>query len=143
VILSSSLSPNCQYRLATPADDLQWLEEVLDAVALKRGGAALLENLSRGAKRIDALTLATVENEVWLFCLNGQAVGAALLRADILSLIYVVPTSRRQHIASGFVHALSEAKVEVRDGLALPGDRATKSLYESLGWKARLVTMRR
>ena len=25
---------------------------------------------------------------------------------------------------------------------ALPGDRATKSLYESVGWKARLLTMR-
>jgi hypothetical protein len=28
------------------------------------------------------------------------------------------------------------------DAYALPGDRAMKSLYESIGWKARLLTMR-
>jgi hypothetical protein len=28
------------------------------------------------------------------------------------------------------------------DAFALPGDRAMKSLYESIGWKARLITMR-
>ena len=37
---------------------------------------------------------------------------------------------------------LSGLRVEPLDAFALPGDRATKSLFESLGWKARLLTMR-
>jgi len=49
---------------------------------------------------------------------------------------------RRRGIASAFIVALRASGVEVVDARALPGDRGTKSLFESLGWKARLLTMR-
>jgi hypothetical protein len=40
------------------------------------------------------------------------------------------------------LNAMAQSANPPVDGLALPGDRATKSLYESFGWKARLLTMR-
>ena len=40
------------------------------------------------------------------------------------------------------LHELVVGENPPKDGYALPGDRGMKSLYESLGWKARLLTMR-
>jgi hypothetical protein len=49
---------------------------------------------------------------------------------------------RRTKIATTMVRTLLESATPPVDAYALPGDRAMKSLYESIGWKARLLTMR-
>ena len=49
---------------------------------------------------------------------------------------------RRERVATTLLHALVAGERPPKDGYALPGDRGMKSLYESLGWKARLLTMR-
>jgi GNAT superfamily N-acetyltransferase len=58
-----------------------------------------------------------------------------------IGLVYVKVAARRRGVARQLI---SRALGDYRgpwDGWSLPGDRATKSLYESLGHKARLLTM--
>jgi GNAT superfamily N-acetyltransferase len=69
-------------------------------------------------------------------------VGFALCRYGVLEAVYVRKHSRRHGTARRLVNAAVDAASEPLDAYALPGDRATKSLYESFGWKARLLTMR-
>ena len=59
-----------------------------------------------------------------------------------MEAIYVAHDFRRQKIATTLVRALLSGDSAPVDAYALPGDRAMKSLYESIGWKARLLTMR-
>ncbi len=59
-----------------------------------------------------------------------------------IEAIYVAHGFRRQKVATILVKTLLASDTPPVDAYALPGDRAMKSLYESLGWKARLLTMR-
>ncbi len=68
--------------------------------------------------------------------------GFALVRHGVIHALFVEHSKRRQGIARELVTILIAKDGLVVDALALPGDRATKSLYESIGWKARLLTMR-
>ena len=60
----------------------------------------------------------------------------------MLAALYVAPARRREGVGSRLARAVLESDGAPSDAWALPGDRATKSLYESLGMKARLLTMR-
>ncbi|MDA8400273.1 MAG: GNAT family N-acetyltransferase [Actinomycetota bacterium] len=63
----------------------------------------------------------------------------------VIDLAYTLPRARREGIASGLVLAmmkwLTERGCRDIDALALPGDRLAKSLFESEGFKARLLVM--
>lgn len=134
-------------RLATPSDDLHaLLEAALSRARHVRGGRALVEQLwgadasdERVAREIDAEVAA---GRVWVALEGSQAVGAALVVQRCIRALWVVPTHRRRGVASAIVGVLLSLDEGPNDAWALPGDRATKSLYESVGWKARLLTMR-
>jgi hypothetical protein len=64
------------------------------------------------------------------------------VRDGVVEGVFVDPRRRRQHVATELLRAVTMGEGAPRDGYALPGDRGMKSLYESLGWKARLLTMR-
>ncbi len=142
MILSASAHANATFVALTEAPEVTWLSEVVELATAKRGGAALLTTLLDGLELKDAVATAISQGELWALKVNDATIGLALIRAGVISALYIVPAWRRQGLASDFVTTLQAAGVEVIDGLALPGDRATKSLYESLGWKARLLTMR-
>jgi GNAT superfamily N-acetyltransferase len=73
---------------------------------------------------------------------GDEPVGLALVREGTVEAVYVIESHRRRGVARALLNAVMGARREVLDAYALPGDRATKSLYESFGWKARLLTMR-
>jgi GNAT superfamily N-acetyltransferase len=107
----------------------------------KRGGVALMATLSEGTPADQLLATVVAASALWLFH-DDELKGFALCRAQLIEAIYVAHDFRRQKIATTMVRSLLESSTPPLDAYALPGDRATKSLYESIGWKARLLTMR-
>lgn len=89
----------------------------------------------------DALGHLINRSQCWVVEGPEQPLALAIVRSEVLELLYVAPTERRQGIGRAIARTLIDAEL-VRDALALPGDRATKALYESIGWRARLLTMR-
>lgn len=128
---------------AEPSEDLRRLfATAMRHAASHRGGpamlATILEDRSSDAFLNDAVSQGSI-----LVALDGDTmVGFALCRDGVLEAIYVAKHSRRQGIARRLVKAAVGASGQLLDAYALPGDRATKSLFESFGWKARLLTMR-
>ncbi len=109
----------------------------LAALRSQRGGPALADDLAGGRSDASWLAAAVAARAVWV--LEGVAV--ALVDDTTIVGVYVDPAHRREGAARRLVTAVRQAHPLVRDASALPGDRATKSLYESLGWRARLLTM--
>jgi GNAT superfamily N-acetyltransferase len=135
--------PDWTFTLATNASTPSVrLIELIEQLPDHRGGAALLETLLDGKSASEALLDAVDNQELWLLHVSTELAGYAILRNDVLQAIFVEPTFRLQGLAASFIATLRRDGVSIIDGLALPGDRATKSLYESIGWKARLLTMR-
>ncbi|HQU25563.1 MAG TPA: GNAT family N-acetyltransferase [Acidimicrobiales bacterium] len=132
-------------RPATPPD-VDALAGLWDDAAREcaphRGGAALLADLRRG--RDDAATLrdALAAGELWVALEADVVVGFAWVHGGVIAALYVSRGRRRRGYARALVGALLADPHPPTDGYALPGDRASKSLYESIGWKARLLTMR-
>jgi len=133
-----------------PARDTDSLDQLIDAAWSRaqtaRGGRALLEqlwgsDLDATAVR-DALALEVGAGHVWVAVRAHEIIAGALVRDACLRVMWVQPAFRRQRVATALVEALLKGEGPPRDAWALPGDRATKSLYESVGWKARLLTMR-
>jgi hypothetical protein len=134
-------------RRAESRDSLDHLIEGAHARALgARGGVALLEQLWGSEIRLDevrgALEGSVREGHVWVALEGEQIVAGALVRQNCVQVIWVQPGHRRHRVASSMLQTLLNSDVAPVDAWALPGDRATKSLYESVGWKARLLTMR-
>jgi ribosomal protein S18 acetylase RimI-like enzyme len=151
-------------RPATPADAERCsalCRQALDEVYVARGGSlfvrreaglvakALLRpgGLSRlladGRRRV---LLGTVDDVVVAMAVGHvDAVGEAVV--GVVDGCYVEPGARRAGLGRALLDALvgSLAASGCRgvDVAALPGDRATKSLLESAGFKARLLTMYR
>ncbi len=125
-------------RALASRDDLAdlWVA-ALTAVRHQRGGTALARDLAAG--RSDHAWLDEVVARANLWHVGDAAL--ALVDASTILGLYVVPDQRRRGLARTLVTALREAHPSLRDALVLPGDRASKSLYESLGWRARLLTM--
>lgn len=107
-----------------------------------RGGEAMLESILANDDPESFLRGAIARNEVWIAQTDQDLMGFALCRNGLIETVYVNKASRRQGIATQLVRAIMQATQQPLDAYALPGDRATKSFYESLGWKARLLTMR-
>jgi hypothetical protein len=136
-----------EVRRATPADSLDHLiEGAYTRATTARGGHALLAQLWGSAMDLEALrSSVAVEVEhghVWIAKEGTDVIAGTLVRDGCVQVIWVVPARRRQRVATTILRALLESDAAPIDALALPGDRATKSLYESVGWKARLLTMR-
>jgi GNAT superfamily N-acetyltransferase len=111
-------------------------------VLTKRGGGALIATLTDGMPEHDLLGVVVASASLWTYEDSEGLKGFALCRASLVEAIYVAHEFRRQKIATSLVRALIEGPTPPIDAYALPGDRGTKSLYESIGWKARLLTMR-
>lgn len=134
-------------RQANDRDNIDHLTRGAHARALvARGGVALLEQLWGGQIELDevrtALARSVSAGDVWVALEGEQIVAGALVRERCVQAIWVQPGHRRRRVASSILQRLINADVAPVDAWALPGDRATKSLYESVGWKARLLTMR-
>ncbi len=124
----------------TPELEELW-KRALHDVSAKRGGVALLATLCDGTPPEELLAAAVASGALWIFH-DDALKGFALCRAQLIEAVYVASEFRRQKVATTIVrHLINDAAAPV-DAYALPGDRAMKSLYESIGWKARLLTMR-
>jgi GNAT superfamily N-acetyltransferase len=111
-------------------------------VTRKRGGEALMATIAAGAASDQLLAHLIAAGELWSAHDDETLVGFALCRDRVVEALYVERHHRRRGVARGLLAALRANDVPPFDALALPGDRAMKSLYESIGWKARLLTMR-
>lgn len=106
-----------------------------------RGGSAFIDDLCAGRSAEDFLREA-------LECGHIYATDAVDPRAfaivfdETVHVLYVRKELRRQGVGRSFLNELLHLPMPPKDAVALPGDRATKSLYESVGWKARKLTMR-
>lgn len=107
-----------------------------------RGGAELVATISREVAPDELLASLVREGVVWTIGNDVHLAGFAVVRDEVVEGIFITPNSRRQHVATSLLEALVGSAQPPRDGYALPGDRGMKSLYESFGWKARLLTMR-
>ena len=102
----------------------------------------LLATLSGPTPEGELLANAVASRSLWTLSADGVLKGFAICRERIVEAVYVAHDFRRQKVATTLVRALLELDPPPLDAYALPGDRGMKSLYESLGWKARLLTMR-
>ncbi len=127
--------------VVTPDLALLWKHALKDVLA-KRGGEALMTTLSGSLTEDELLANVVGSASLWTFVEDGELKGFCLCRARVVEGVYVAHAYRRQKVATTLVRTLLSGNDAPVDAFALPGDRATKSLYESLGWKARLLTMR-
>ncbi len=109
---------------------------------LHRGGLELLTAIRRGRTDEELQDDLVAVGGLWLLEDEKRLRGFAICQDRNVEAIYVEPTFRRHGGASTLLAALLALEEPPLDAFALPGDRATKSLYESIGWKARLLTMR-
>jgi GNAT superfamily N-acetyltransferase len=107
-----------------------------------RGGPELYNTIRRDVDDDELLSYLVAEGALWTIGDEHRLVGFALVRDDVVEGVFVDHDERRHHVATTLLTALMAGERPPKDGLALPGDRGMKSLYESLGWKARLLTMR-
>ncbi len=130
--------------LATEVTDAlaELFTHALTIAANHRGGPAMLQSILADEEPRDFLEGVIARNELWTARAGENIIGFALCRNGLIEAVYVQKSSRRQGVGTSLVRAAQDVLPEPVDAYALPGDRATKSLYESLGWKARLLTMR-
>lgn len=133
-------------RLSTPDESFSALvARAVTHLRSARGGPEMLAEL-RAA--VDAasdhdLPRALVEGATVHAIFEPELAGAIVtVRRPALALVgpFVLPERRRTGLARALVDAATAAD-PVTDAWALPGDRATKSLYEQRGWKARRLTL--
>ncbi len=107
-----------------------------------RGGEELYATVRRDAPSDQLLETLVDGGFVWTIVDDGQLLGFAVVREGVVEGIFVDHDSRRKKVATTLLKELVRSAASPKDGYALPGDRGMKSLYESFGWKARLLTMR-
>jgi GNAT superfamily N-acetyltransferase len=127
--------------LVTPDLEVLWTRACKD-VSAKRGGVALLHTLSGGSDVDELLKIVVASSSLWDVRDKDELRGFGLLRGHVVEAIYVDHDFRRHRFATKLMKTLLASDDPPLDAYALPGDRAMKSLYESIGWKARLLTMR-
>jgi GNAT superfamily N-acetyltransferase len=118
----------------------------LDEVAQQRGGTQLLREIladAHATARSDVATsLARVGRLIGAFD-GPDLIGIAGLTdgpTPCIAGVYVAPAHRRRGVGLALV-SYADTEHGAKDAWALPGDRATKSLYEKVGWRARRLTM--
>ncbi len=129
--------------------------EALGGLGGLRGGASLAASLAERYPASDVPSLLLPGRIVVLGCLDDVPVGLSYAeltemgeeRVVSLEVIFVEPAARRVGMADAMLECLlgetSGWGATALDAPALPGDRATKSLFESHGFRARLLVMRR
>jgi GNAT superfamily N-acetyltransferase len=118
------------------------MERALVAAAAQRGGPELANTIAAGRAAPEVLADAVRAGALVVAFFADAPVGFALVGDGVVQMIFVEERYRRRGVARSLLAAVIASKGEALDAFALPGDRATKSLYESFGWKARLLTMR-
>jgi GNAT superfamily N-acetyltransferase len=112
-----------------------------------RGGPTLLRDLRLAVSVSDTVDLTSILLEVvdtYGVMVDGSIHGfVAVSVPEPVTLfgVYVDHEFRRQGLARVALQTLLERAHPPSDAWALPGDRGSKSLYESVGWKARRLTM--
>jgi GNAT superfamily N-acetyltransferase len=91
--------------------------------------------------------VASVDSVVCAFALAHTEPWDGGTTRGVLDACVVTPDARRRGIGrrllDGCLEWMGERGCDGVDGVALPGDRATKNFYEASGFKARLLTMHR
>lgn len=132
VLLSSGVS-----------DELRELwDHALKRISSHRGGPELYHTIRRDVDDDALLAHVVASGALWTIGDDKGLLGFALVRDEVVEGVFINHQRRRQHVATTLLNALVAGENPPKDGYALPGDRGMKSLYESLGWKARLLTMR-
>lgn len=130
-------------RASSVSDDLRALwEHALKRLKSHRGGPELYDTIRRDVDGDALLDHVVTSGALWTIGDDTMLLGFALVRDEVVEGVFVDHDHRRQRVATTLLRALVAGEDPPRDGFALPGDRGMKSLYESLGWKARLLTMR-
>ena len=112
-----------------------WRHAIED-VAARRGGARYLEDVLGDVEPDAMLHSFATAGSLW----SDDAASIMVVSDRVILALYVIPAQRRRGRGRALV-SVARQEADARDALALPGDRATKSLYESVGWKARLLTL--
>lgn len=116
-----------------------------DALSDQRGGAALLAE--RPPVRDWLALVDSADRPVWVSVIDDAVVGYLELEitdstARVLQ-VYVDPQAREVGFGDWLLEAATEEARQRRcttiEGYALPGDRATKNLYERAGITARKI----
>jgi hypothetical protein len=131
-----------QHCTAANDDLLQLWEHACKRLLSHRGGEELYASIRRDAPTGQLLETLIDGGFVWTVADDDQLLGFAIVRENVVEGIFVDHHRRRQKAATTLLESLVSSDAAPKDGFALPGDRGMKSLYESFGWKARLLTMR-
>jgi GNAT superfamily N-acetyltransferase len=125
------------------SDELRELwDHARKRLASHRGGPELYDTIRRGVEDVELLAHVVANRALWTISDDEGLLGFALVRDEVVEGIFVDHRRRRDRVATTLLNALVAGENPPKDGYALPGDRGMKSLYESFGWKARLLTMR-
>ncbi len=127
---------------ASTPDFVKLMTDAQRRLVSHRGGPELLATLVGESSVDELLERLVTSGQLWVLDHDGVPEGFAIVREFVVEAIYVTPGRRRQGDARLMITTLLALADPPRDAFALPGDRAMKSLYESIGWKARLLTMR-
>jgi len=107
-----------------------------------RGGHAFYESQWGDLSSAAVLAELVEARDLFVAIDEGEIVGFAAVRDGVIEGLFVDGGRRRQGVARSLVSYLLAMSSPPRDAQVLPGDRGMKSLFESFGWKARLLTMR-
>lgn len=100
-----------------------------EATMKYRGGAVLVEEVT-----------AVLEKCSYRAAYDSSSiVGFSVIYDRVILALFVVRKLRRHGVGTALLD--DAVNLGAVDGRSLPGDRGTKSLYESRGWKARMLTM--
>lgn len=125
----------------TPELTAIWAD-ALKALLRHRGGQELYQSQFGDQAGEDVLDELVGANSLLTAREERAITGFAVIQDGVIKGLFVDPNRRRSGVARALVTSLIEGDIPVRDSLVLPGDRGMKSLFESFGWKARLLTMR-
>jgi GNAT superfamily N-acetyltransferase len=130
------------------------LADALDHLHALRGGAALLEAIgvpeavTAGALASALCGDALVGVSTLVAEAEGAVAGVAVLvrtgRGFDLLGVHAAKSSRRQRVGTTLLETargIAAGEGVPFEALALPGDQTSKSLFESMGFKARLLRM--
>jgi len=128
-------------RSVTPDLSQLW-DEALRGLRAHRGGPEMMDAEMGQRDPSELLSQLVKDRGITLAFIDETLVGFAAVELGVIEAIYVERSRRRQGVGRSLVDHLLNSPFPPRDAHVLPGDRAMKSLYESFGWKARLLTMR-
>lgn len=123
-------------------ETLAMVKTALRFASTHRGGPAMVATILGGRDVEEVLGDAVITGGLFVAVDEHRVIGFALVRGDTIEAVFVDKHFRRKGVATSLVSSIVASTQVALDAYALPGDRGTKSLFESFGWKARLLTMR-